>query len=169
MGAGKSTTGRRLATMLKVPFVDVDLEIERERGPIAAIFECEGEEAFRRYEREMLERVSRAGPAVIAVGGGAVLAVANRTLLRRQGYIVHLHVSADAAFERVAHRRHRPLLGERPDLQTIRRLLAARRAAYADNDFAITTGGRQAAAIARAIARWYRGKLRAAANAAGDG
>lgn len=168
MGAGKSTTGRRLAKLLKLPFIDVDGEIERERGPIAEIFAHEGEAQFRRFEASVIDRVCRKGPAVIAVGGGAVTSAQNRRLIRKTGYIVHLQISPELAYQRVAHRRHRPLLGAEPDLATIRAMLARRRRAYADNDFAVATGGRQPAEVARIIAHWYRGKLRGTANTADD-
>lgn len=169
MGAGKTTTGRRLARMLKLPFADVDAQIERERGPISEIFAREGEAQFRLYETETIARLVAEGPAVIAVGGGAVLSAANRKLLRRNGYIVYLAISPEIAYERVSHRRHRPLLGERPDMENIRAILAKRKEAYSDADFSIAVGRRDPMVVARAIARWYRGKRRLAANQAVDG
>jgi len=74
MGAGKSTTGRRLAAALGRPFADSDELLEQRLGePIASFFEREGETAFRERERELvLELLDRAEPSVIALGGGAV-------------------------------------------------------------------------------------------------
>jgi len=167
MGAGKTSTGRILARMLRMSFVDSDSEIERRHGPLQAIFEREGEARFRRYETEVLSELSAGVPKVIAVGGGGVIDAANRKLLRRFGYIVHLQISPEAAHARIAHRTHRPLLGERPDVETIRGLLESRREAYKDCDFTIATGRRSGATVAAAIARWYRGKLGRAANSGG--
>ena len=123
MGAGKSTTGKRLARLLGIPFVDSDAELERIHGPIADIFGTRGEREFRRLEAEMIDRLSADGPRVIAVGGGAVMDSANRRVLRRRGVIVHLKVTPAVAWRRVAHRKHRPLLGERPDLARVASLL----------------------------------------------
>lgn len=157
MGAGKTTTGRHLARILRCRFVDTDREIEREHGPIQAIFAGQGEERFRALERAVLERLATGGPYVIALGGGAVLDPANRTLLRTAGgIIVHLDITAEAAFARVGRRRHRPLLGPAPDLARVRSLLAARCEAYADNDFSIRVNGKTSAALAHIIARWIR-------------
>ena len=164
MGAGKSTVGRRLARMLRMPFADSDAEVVRAHGAIAQIFELEGEARFRCYETEALERLMAAPPSVIAVGGGAVVSDKNRSLLRRDGLIVHLAISPEAAFKRVAHRSHRPLLGTSPTLETIRALLHQRAAAYADNDFEIEAAGRAPETTARAIARWYRGRVGDAAR-----
>jgi len=162
MGAGKTTVGRRLARLLHMPFADSDAEVVRLHGEIAQIFEREGEAQFRCYESEALERLMRGRPGVVAVGGGAVLSGKNRALLRRGGVIVHLAISADDAYKRVAHRRHRPLLGAAPDLNAVRALMRSRAAAYADNDFEVQAGGRPAATVARTIARWYRARTAAA-------
>lgn len=164
MGAGKTTVGRRVARMLRMPFVDSDAEIVRAHGAIAQIFEREGEAQFRRYEREALERLLLREPLVIAVGGGAVIAPENRALLRQRGVIVHLAISAEGAHRRVAHRENRPLLGEKPDLESLRVLWRRRAPAYADSDFEVQTEGRAPDAIARAIARWYRARRESAAG-----
>ena len=159
MGAGKTTTGRRLARLLGLAFVDTDAEIERRHGSIPDIFLARGEPEFRRLESTVLAELSRGGPHVIAVGGGAVLDAANRRRLRRGGVIVHLAVSPQSAWRRVAHRRHRPLLGDRPDLERITALMQAREQAYADCDLAIRVDHRSPLGAARVIARWYETEM----------
>jgi shikimate kinase len=155
MGAGKTTTGRRLAKLLGLAFIDTDAEIERRHGPIDEIFTGQGEPQFRRLEAEVIAELSRAGPHVMAVGGGAVLDARNRNQLRRGGVIVHLAVSPQAAWRRVSHRRHRPLLGEQPNLERVTALLESRAKAYADCDLTIRVDHRTPLGAARIIARWY--------------
>ena len=47
MGSGKTTVGRRLASMLGKTFCDTDSEVEAKTGVnIAYIFDVEGEEGF---------------------------------------------------------------------------------------------------------------------------
>jgi len=41
-GAGKTRTGKRLARLLGVPFIDTDKRIVAAHGPIATIFEDHG-------------------------------------------------------------------------------------------------------------------------------
>ncbi|MBV8367107.1 MAG: shikimate kinase [Candidatus Eremiobacteraeota bacterium] len=161
MGAGKSTVGRRLARMLDLRFVDLDAEIARAHGPIPEIFAREGEAQFRRWEHESLAHLLGNAGQVIAVGGGAVLDPANRALLRKNAYVVHLSISPEHAYQRVAHRTHRPVLGEVPTLERVRELMAERADTYADNDFSIGVDGSSAGRIAGAIARWYRSRERA--------
>ena len=158
MGAGKSTTGKRLAKVLGLRFVDVDAEIERRHGSIAEIFEREGEHAFRAIEAAIIRELGEGEPCVAALGGGAVLDPANRAALRRHSYVVHLSISAPAAHRRVAHRAHRPMLGAKPDLAKVTALLAERAPAYADCDLSISVDRRSAAQTAGIIARWYHDK-----------
>jgi len=156
MGAGKTTAGRRLARLLRIPFYDSDTEIEREHGPIADIFERLGEAAFRTIEAETITRLCAGGPLVLAVGGGAVLDAANRRAMRGGGWIVNLALKPETALSRVAHRSHRPVLGQAPALESIRSLMVERAAAYADNDLSIAVDAKSPSAIAHIIARWYR-------------
>lgn len=158
MGAGKTTAGRRLARLLRIPFADSDAEVERAFGPIAELFERGGEASFRARETETIARLCAGGPLVLAVGGGAVLDPANRAAMRRNGCIVNLALKPETAFARVSHRAHRPLLGPTPSLERIRALMAERAAAYADNDLSISVDARSPSAIAHMIARWYKRK-----------
>lgn len=156
MGAGKTTAGKRLARLLHIPFVDTDSAIEETHGKISDIFASEGEAQFRRYEAEAIARITKGGPLIIAVGGGAIVDAANRAALRANGCIVNLALKPETAFRRVAHRAHRPLLGPAPTLETIRAIMRERERAYADNDLSIAVDSKSASAVAHIIARWYR-------------
>src|SRR5262245_28727119 len=51
-GAGKSTLGAALARARRVPFVELDKEVERLSGaPLGSLLELYGPEAYRRWER----------------------------------------------------------------------------------------------------------------------
>ena len=79
MGSGKSTAGRRIASLLGRRFLDADRELESRCGvPITTIFELEGEEGFRRRESQMLEELSARSGIVLATGGGVVTVARNR-------------------------------------------------------------------------------------------
>jgi shikimate kinase len=110
-GGGKTTVGREVARQLGAPFFDSDQEIERGAGcTIAALFEREGEPAFRELEAKTLVGLTAAPPAVIATGGGAVLRADNRELLHSRTRCVYLHASPEFLWRRLRRDRRRPLL-----------------------------------------------------------
>ena len=84
MGVGKSSVGRKLATLLHLPFIDADEEIERAaQMSIPEIFAQYGEAYFRDGERRVIARIID-GPgtrAVIATGGGAFVNAETRALI----------------------------------------------------------------------------------------
>lgn len=112
MGAGKSTIGKQLASVLGRPFFDIDAEIVKSTGAdIQWIFDMEGEEGFRQRESTMLLRtISSSTPSVIATGGGIVLSTANRKAMISAGEVVYLRVTKQQLYERTKRDKKRPLL-----------------------------------------------------------
>jgi shikimate kinase/3-dehydroquinate synthase len=101
MGVGKSTIGEEAARLSGRPFVDLDRELERRYGPITELFE-RSEAAFRRLEEQLAGDVLTASePAVLALGGGAVLSQQTRRLLRERAFTVWIEVDLAEAWERV--------------------------------------------------------------------
>ncbi|GAB2753837.1 shikimate kinase [Sinomonas soli] len=81
-GAGKSAVGNALARLLGVPFRDSDHALAAELGPIPELYRSLGEEAFRRAEASAVASLlADRGPAVLSLGGGAVLDDGTRRLL----------------------------------------------------------------------------------------
>lgn len=153
-GAGKSVVGEELAGRLGVPFVDLDVEIEREQGrPITEIFEAQGEAAFRALEAAALTKASVKDPAVVACGGGVVLEPANRIALRNTGIAVYLDVPLDQLRERVRPAAERPLIREEGDLE---KLLAAREPLYREFAAHVVDGRGTPGEVADAIVEELR-------------
>ena len=118
MGSGKTTIGKMLASKLNLPFIDIDKEIEqKEKMVISDIFKENGENYFREIESDILTKYSALDEFVISTGGGAVLNQDNKIILNN-GYKIYLKISIDAQYNRVKHRKYRPLLIE-GDLKTI--------------------------------------------------
>ena len=154
MGAGKTTIGRHLATLLHKRFVDVDHEIERRTGvTIPVIFEIEGEAGFRRRESTLLTELSQDDDIVMATGGGAVLMEENRRALKERGTVVYLHADIETLVERTRRDRNRPLLQTEDPRGKIEELLRQREPIYRElADVVVDTGQRAPSSVARDIA-----------------
>ena len=163
MGTGKSEVGRRLAQRLGRAFVDTDQLVEERTGKrIAAIFDEEGEAAFRALEREAVAEAARRRGAVVSIGGGAVLDPENVRCLRAAGVLVHLTARPDVILDRVGDAASRPMLGADPRA-AVKRLWEERAPAYAAAaDVTVDTSERTAdevvAEIQQSLARAERWK-----------
>jgi thiamine-phosphate diphosphorylase len=110
MACGKTTVGRRVAERLDVPFVDLDEEIERTSGKtIRALFEAEGEAAFREREAAFLAATEALPYAVVATGGGCYVRDDNRQRISRLGTAVLLDVELPVLLARLSGKTDRPL------------------------------------------------------------
>ena len=140
MAAGKSAVGRRLGRIAGVPFLDLDADIEnRARKRISEIFTEGGEAAFREFERAALEDAVLQESVIVAAGGGVVVDVANRRLMRKSGTIVWLDTDLELILERLKKPRpsRRPLATSEKEL---RELFRRRVEAYRDCDLRIVIG-----------------------------
>ena len=155
MGAGKSTIGRHLATLLQKEFQDSDHEIEARTGAtISLIFEIEGEAGFRRRETSVIDELTCRTNLVLATGGGAVLSEDNRRVLQSRGTVVYLHAPIDTLLTRTHRDRDRPLLQTDDPRRTLEKIIEAREPIYRQTaDIVIETAHRSPANVAREIAK----------------
>jgi len=158
MGSGKTAVGRSLAKILRLPFVDSDVEIEHRTGvEIRFIFEKEGEPGFRERERQAIEALTVRQPIVLATGGGAILHPDNRRWLMERGYVVYLSTSVAQQAERVRHGRTRPLLADTDPAVRLAELMERRAPLYQEvADFTVSTDGRKVRSVAEEIAHEFR-------------
>ena len=132
MGVGKSTIGRKLAALLRLPFADADDEIVKAaKMPIAEIFDTYGEAYFRDGERRVIARMLDSGPCVIATGGGAFVQDDTAALILDKGIPIWLDSDVDTLVERVGRNSKRPLLRGDNVREIVTRMKAEREPAYA--------------------------------------
>lgn len=133
MGTGKTTVGQELALKLGMEFVDTDDVIESRHGPIAHIFEKQGEEAFREMERALAKELGERRGLVIATGGRTILDRANFRELSKNGRIFCLVATPDEIHHRVVKDesgKERPLLQVDDPRQRIIELMTERESDY---------------------------------------
>ena len=140
MGTGKSKIGRRLATELRMGYLDTD-ELIEERGKdsISAIFKKKGEEYFRRLETKVVKEVALLDNFVISTGGGVVLRDENIKVLKKNALVICLFANPEVILKRTKGDEKRPLLKGDDRKERIKELLALRKPYYEKADLKIDT------------------------------
>jgi shikimate kinase len=132
-GAGKTTIGKALAQALGYRFIDTDVFMQQTlQLSVAEVVAREGWDGFRLQESMALQTVT-APKAVVATGGGAVLAHENRTFMRNHGLVIYLRASANVLAKRLAEdpeNAQRPSLTGKPIVEEILDVLTSRETLY---------------------------------------
>lgn len=143
-GAGKSTLGARVAEEWKIPFIELDREIEKDAGmPLGELFSLYGQSGFRRIERRALERViGEYERAIISVGGGVVSERETYEYLLSHCYTVWLKARPEEHMSRVmAQGDFRAVADHDEAMEDMRRILEARDPLYRRADIHLDTSG----------------------------
>lgn len=128
LGAGKTTLARNLGGLFHRSYVDTDRMAERlARKTVAEIFAEDGEEAFRRTEQKVLERLMSRKSLLVSCGGGIVERERNRALMGEMGAVVFLDGDLEDSLRQIQHPEKRPDLGS---YEESRALFAHRRPLY---------------------------------------
>lgn len=137
MASGKTTLGKNLAHAMNLEFIDIDIFIEaRYHATVKEIFEKQGEEAFRKIEKKVIEEVCQFENVIVACGGGTPCFYDNMELMNKNGLTVYLEVSEECIFNRItvpAAQAKRPLVANKTDeevMQFIHKALNERRNKY---------------------------------------
>lgn len=140
-GSGKSTVGRAVARLVNRPFLDFDQEIVRRTGmSISAIFETQGEAAFRAAEVALTRELTSASPMILAPGGGWITNAGVVDLLRPPALLVYLRLSVAESLRRLRRSRNiRPLLASANPAARLQQLMDQRAPLYKRADVVIDT------------------------------
>ena len=102
MGSGKTTTGKRIASLLNWSFVDLDKKIEEHSGyKIPEIFSLYGEDHFRIVEAEVLRSLLTDINTVISTGGGAPCYAGNMEFMLQTGLTIYLKLTPGQLMSRL--------------------------------------------------------------------
>ena len=158
MGSGKSVTGKALADMMKLKFVDLDSVLAEKTGSsISEIFESKGETHFRNLEAQILDKtVSQENHAVIATGGGIVVRPENVRIMKETGRVVYLKTGMECLKERLGKGPGRPLLKGDPQ-KNLLEIFEKRKILYEQTaDASVETDHKTAEAVAKEIVSWLK-------------
>lgn len=100
--SGKTTTGKELASILKMDFIDLDEEIEKMNGrSIPEIFTEDGENEFRKLEWKTLKEIVKKDNVIVSTGGGVPCHCENMALMEKHGEIIYLKVDSHTLVNRL--------------------------------------------------------------------
>lgn len=110
MAVGKSTLGKKIASILDFNFIDLDNLIEEKLNcSINTIFEKYGERAFRETESEQLKTVN--DKVVLSTGGGTPIFKSNMDYMLDNGLVVYLEMPTQMLVDRILQGKNkRPLV-----------------------------------------------------------
>ncbi|MCU0462143.1 MAG: AAA family ATPase [Bacteroidales bacterium] len=142
MGSGKSTAGKKLASLLGWTFIDIDRKIEEIAGKtIPQIFSQEGEEVFRKIESEVLKSIKTQEGIVVSTGGGTPCHGDNMDYMLGSGLTVYLKMTPEQLTCRLLESTAvRPLIKNVSDEELpgfIERVLSSREKWYSQADIII--------------------------------
>lgn len=144
-GGGKSTLGRLVAGKLKVPFIELDREIERRSGAsLSEIFDMFGQETFRRAEREALENVlHQHRQFVMATSGSIVTDPGTMELLLSTCFTIWVRAEPEEHMRRVIEQGDmRPMANSARAMEDLIAILKSREPLYAKAETALVTTGK---------------------------
>nr|WP_100129888.1 shikimate kinase [Bartonella tribocorum] len=154
MGAGKSVIGKRVATMLDLPFYDSDQEIEKAaQMSITEIFKIYGEAEFRALEQSIIFNLIKKRPLILATGGGAYINQKIRKVIHQNGISIWLKADLDILMQRVFKRSTRPLLQTANPKETMQKLMEQRYPLYAKANITINSHKESPYRIAKNVIR----------------
>jgi XRE family transcriptional regulator, aerobic/anaerobic benzoate catabolism transcriptional regulator len=141
-GAGKSTVGEKLASHLKVPFIELGKKIEQIAGmETSEIFSLRGQANYHRVENEALEECLKNDVrSVIAIGGSLVLRPDSYELLLRKCETIWLKASPEEHMERVIKQGDsRPMSSSLNAMTDLKNILNSRLELYQKADYVVNT------------------------------
>ena len=161
-GAGKSTLGRMLGEALRLPFIELNREIEEQAGmPVNEVMALYGQEGYRKLERQAVERVvARTDHVVLAVAGGIVSEPETYSYLLRHFHTVWLKATPEEHMLRVRHQGdERPMAGNPQAMEELRSILTSREALYAQAEAVVNTSGLSTAETLERLTRTVKGLI----------
>jgi len=114
MGSGKTTAGKKLASLLGWSFVDLDKAIEEFSGKtIPEIFSEKGEDFFRKVESSVLKNLNNEINIVVSTGGGTPCNGDNMEYMLKTGLTIYLKLTPGQLKSRLVEAKEdRPLIKE---------------------------------------------------------
>ncbi len=131
MGSGKSVIGKIIAKKFGFRHFDSDNEISKyTKKTINEIFSENGEDYFRKIEKEVVIKLIAKKNIIISLGGGSILNQKIRQKLKNESLTLFLDVNVNELTKRLKYSKNRPLLKNANIKKKIKDLDSYRRKYY---------------------------------------
>ncbi len=158
-GAGKSTLGAMAGQVLRLPFVELNREIEDQAGmPVNEIIAMYGQEGYRTLEQQAVSRViSIYDTLILAVAGGIVSEPETYERLLAHFHTIWVRASPSEHMSRVlAQGDTRPMAGNPESMEQLKSILKSREALYKRADAQLDTTNKPLKASVDELAQLIR-------------
>ena len=161
-GSGKSSVGKIISSKLGWPLFDTDqMIVQMAKKSIAEIFATDGEESFRDLESKVIAVAASDQQLVVSLGGGAVIAMANRDAIKTSGKSAWLRLKPDTAWARIdadsKNKKNRPALTDLDGLEEVKTMMERRTPLYDEcADFTIDVDKLSLEEIADRVISWWK-------------
>ena len=120
MGSGKTSVGKKVARLLGIGFIDLDILVETQsKMSINEIFESQGEDEFRIQEKEALLTLTQSD-IVVATGGGTPCYHGNMEHMNANGTTIYLQLNTQSLRNRLKEStQKRPLIKNLDDKELL--------------------------------------------------
>ena len=138
MGSGKSLIGKEISKIYKIKFYDTDEEIVKKEGKtINRIFLDEGEEYFRKIEKEVSIFHLKKRNCVVSIGGGGICSFNIREIIKENSYSIYLKVDMNILLKRLSNSKKRPLINKNDRFATLKEIYESRKRFYNKADLLV--------------------------------
>jgi XRE family aerobic/anaerobic benzoate catabolism transcriptional regulator len=160
-GAGKSTVGKALGKHLSVPFLELDVLIEKEANlSLGELFSLHGEAYYKRLAYDLLLKLlAQNKQVVVATGGSIVTDPETWQLLKRRSHTVWLKATPEDHWKRVLGQGDiRPMANRASAMAELRSILSLRSSLYSEAAQTIDTSSVRVSEAVRTISAALRQK-----------
>ena len=155
MGSGKTSIGTLVAKKLKLNFIDIDKEIEKQIGnTIKKIFENKGESYFRKVEETVTLKYLKLDSVIISLGGGGFVNKNIRKEVLKKHTSFWLSWKNEILLDRIKNSKKRPLAFNSSDNELIN-LIKRRSSIYSKALFEIKCDNLSKNEIVKKILKIY--------------
>ena len=139
MGSGKSAVGKAVSSALSVHLMMQTMKLNMQHDFQYQRFLNVMEKNFSRQRKSVVTRLLKGPPSILATGGGAFINKNIRSSIKNYGVSVWLNADIETLWNRVKHKKSRPLLRTKNPKETLTNIYKDRLDTYSKAEITINS------------------------------